>query len=399
MKITVAAAGCGSPALYTDEFRKAVREADMVFTAVRDDRGLKALNPEAGYMSVTDTLSYIEEHAEEDVSLCICASGDTGFYSIARIIKNRAPERTEVRFLPGIGSLSCFCARLGLGYENMKLVSLHGSEKSIVPYVCYNEYVFTLTGGKLKVSDIAGQLVSAGFGDEVTVYAGENLSLEGERIVKGTPSEIAETEFSDLAVAVIHNLNYVNRNKTLRDSDFIRDKVPMTKESVRTLAVSELEIEPWDVVWDVGAGTGSVTCALAYKACENTVYAAERNPEACELIGKNTAHTGARNIAVARGNASDIIKDFPAPHKVFIGGTGGETESIFDTILDKNPDAVICATAVTMESLHALSSAFEGRSMEYTVRCVNVSTADKLGPYHLMRAENPVYILKGKKVG
>ena len=399
MKITVAGAGCGSKMLYTEEFKDAIRKADLVLTSLKDISELILLNENVKTVSVTDTIEYIRENEDRNVNLCVCASGDTGFYSIARIIKKSVKGTGELTFLPAVGSLSYFCAKIGMGYENMKLVSLHGRDKSIVPYVCYNEYVFALTGGKVKVQDLAVQLVRAGFGDELTLYIGENLSLDGERIVTGTPGEIASMEFSDLAVVVIHNPNYVNRHRTLRDSDFLRAKVPMTKESVRTLAVSELDIVPEDVVWDIGAGTGSVTCALCYKACESTVYALEKNPYACELIEKNAAHTGARNVKVACGTAPDDLAGFPSPDKVFIGGSSGRMDEILDLILKANPKAVICATAVTLESLDAILKGFKERGMDYTVKCVNVSAAEKLGSYHLMRAENPVYILKGSFTG
>ena len=398
MKITVAGTGCGSGSLYTEKFKSAVKDADKVFTAVRDVKDLEKLRSGVEYMSVCDTLKYIDEHIDENVNLCVCASGDTGFYSIAKTVAARVRGEAEVEFLPGIGSLSYFCAKIGMGYEKMKLVSLHGNEKSIVPFVCYNEHVFALTGGKVRVQDMADSLIGAGFGDELTMYAGENLSLDGERIVTGTPGEIASVEFSDLAVVVIHNPNYVNRYKTLRDSDFLRAKVPMTKEAVRTIAVSELDVMPEDTVWDIGAGTGSVTCALCYRACESIVYALEKNPAARELIEKNAAHTGARNMKVTCGTAPDDLTGFPAPDKVFIGGNGGQMNEIFDLILNANPEAVICATAVTLESLDAILSGFKDRGMEYTVKCVNVSSAEKLGAYHLMKAENPVYILKGSFV-
>ena len=138
MKITVAGTGCGSGSLYTEKFKSAVKDADKVFTAVRDVKDLEKLRSGVEYMSVSDTLKYIDEHIDENVKLCICASGDTGFYSIAKTVAGRVGGEAEVEFLPGIGSLSYFCAKLGMGYENMKLVSLHGNGKSIVPFVCYN---------------------------------------------------------------------------------------------------------------------------------------------------------------------------------------------------------------------------------------------------------------------
>ena len=114
MKITVAGTGCGSGSLYTEKFKSAVKDADKVFTAVRDANDLEKLRPGVKYMSVTDTLKYIDEHIDDDLNLCVCASGDTGFYSIAKTVAGRVKNRAEVEFLPGIGSLSYFCAKIGI---------------------------------------------------------------------------------------------------------------------------------------------------------------------------------------------------------------------------------------------------------------------------------------------
>ncbi len=396
MKITVAGMGCGGAGLFTEDFKEAVKRADLAVTSVKDMRLISDLNPKAEYMSVTDITEYMREHGEEDVNLCVCASGDTGFYSIGRTLINNRPSGVEIRLLPGISSLSYFCAGIGRSYERMKQVSFHGRERSIVPYVCYNEEVFALTGGKLKAQDLARQLAEAGFGSDITMYVGENLSMEGERIVRGDPRKLASVEFSDMAVVVIHNPNYINRHRTLRDGDFVRDKAPMTKETIRALAVSELEVEPEDTVWDVGAGTGSVSCALAFKACESTVYAVERKERAAELIKENSVKTGARNVSVISGRAPEILVQLPAPDKVFVGGSGGSFSDILKIALEKNPEAVICATAVTIESLGAITEAFKDMAMDFTAKCVNASVSERLGSYNLMRSENPVYILKGK---
>ncbi len=382
--------------LYTERVRQAVGNADLVLTSQRLYEPLSELSGRVQVMGVMDTVSYINDHAGEDMTVCVAASGDTGFYSIASTIKSRVSAGVEVDFISGIGSLSYFMSKLKMGYENVKLVSLHGRDKSIVPYVCYNEKVFALTGGAVRACDAARQLVCAGLSD-VTMYIGENLSMEDERILEGKPSDFAEMDFKDLAVVVVENKNYVNRYKTLRDGDFVRGKSPMTKEAVRSLSVAALEIAPCDVVYDIGAGTGSVTCAMAMKACESTVYAVEKEDYAVDLVRENMEKTGARNIVIKNALAPEGLEDFPPADKVFIGGSTGNLKEIVRAVLEKNEKAVFVITAVTLETISQAVEVCRDLNLETQITCANISAAQKLGRYHLMKAENPVYIIKGMR--
>lgn len=398
MKVIVAGAGPGAEDLYTKQMKEAVEKADLVLTARRLYEPLSALTDKVQVMGVSDTISYINSNIEEDMTVCVAASGDTGFYSIASTILKQVRPEALVEFVSGISSVSCFMAKLKMGYEEIKLVSLHGRDKSIVPYVCYNEKVFALTGGALRVQDIARQLLEAGL-TEVTLYAGENLSLEEERIITGRPADLAEMTFDDLAVLVVENKNYVNRYKTLKDSDFIRGKSPMTKEFIRNLSVAALEIAPSDVVYDVGAGTGSVTCAMALKACESTVYAVEKEDYAIELVRENMAKTGIRNIVVKEALAPEGLSQFPPADKVFIGGTTGNLKAIISAVLERNREAVFVITAVTLETISRAIDVCKELALDTEITCAGISSAQKLGGYHLMKAENPVYIIKGRKHG
>ena len=441
MKVTVIGAGPGASDLYTDRMKEAVLSADLVLTAERLAEPLRQLiagreqiqnqvvsasgaawenrvlagsllqkreaDPKmteqaaadlekVRIMGVTDTVAWLNERSEEGMTVCVAASGDTGFYSIASTLKKRLHPNIQTEFLCGIGSLSYFAAKLKTGYEDMKLISLHGRKASIVPYVCYNRKVFALTGGSLRAHHIAGQLLDAGL-TEVTVRIGEHLSEAGERIVSGKPAELAEMEFDDLAVVVVENENYVNRYKILKDSDFVRGKSPMTKEAIRNLSVAALEIAPSDVVYDIGAGTGSVTCAMALKACESTVYGVEKNPEAVKLVRENMEKTGARNILIKEGLAPVGMEDFPPADKVFIGGSTGNLKEIMETVLKRSETAVFVITAVTLETISQATAVCREMNLETEITCVNISSAQKLGRYHLMQAENPVYIIKGRK--
>ena len=394
MKVIVAGAGPGAPELYTGQMKVAVQSADLVLTAERLFEPLSALTDKVRILGVMDTVAYINENRDKNETVCVAASGDTGFYSIAATIARKADPQVEIEFLCGIGSLSYFASRIKMGYENMKLVSLHGKEKTVIPFVCYNEKVFTLTGGTVKAHHIAESLYKAGL-TEVNLYVGENLSLPEERIVSGKPEEVMKMTFSDLSVVVVENKDYVNRYKTLKDEDFIRGKSPMTKEAIRSLSLAALEIKPSDVVYDIGAGTGSVTCAMAYKACESMVYAVEKEEYAVELVKQNMEKTGARNIVIHQALAPEGMEDFPPADKVFIGGSTGNLREIIDTVRKRSREAVFVVTAVTLETISQAVETFGTLNMETEVTCANIAAAHKLGRYNLMKAENPVYIIKG----
>ena len=304
------------------------------------------------------------------------------------------PEKASLEFIPGISSMQYLCAVTQHSYENMRLISLHGREGSIIPYVCYNPSVFALTGGDTKAGDVIKDLADCGLGG-VTVYVGERLTMENERIVSGTAAELSGQKFGDLACVIIDNPKAADPYRKLADEDFVRGKAPMTKEAVRDLAAAELAIHPGDVVIDVGAGTGAMTCCLAQKARDSVVYAIEKSPEAAALIRQNMEHLGIYNIRLVCGSAPEDMSGFPAADKVFIGGSSGNLSDIVRQIWNKSPGAEILVTAVTMETQAEAFQLFEKLGADISVRLVSAASAHKLGNYHLMKADNPVWLIKG----
>lgn len=401
MNITVAGTGPGSAKLHTREMTEAMREADIVLTSSkRIEEEMRKYSTSVKKLSITDTVDYIQEHAGEDLKVCIAASGDTGFYSVAGTVANNAPPGTEIEFLSGIGSMQYFAAKTKTGYEDMKLVSLHGRNGSLIPCVTYNRKVFSLTGGEIRAADAVGELIAAGLG-HVMIYAGENLSLPGERIVAGEASEVIEKieSFGDLAVLIVINEEATDMHHVLDDEDFERGRVPMTKKSVRQLAAAELDIHPDDVVYDIGSGTGAMTCVMAKLANESFVYGIEKNRDGIELARKNMEKLGIYNIRLIEGEAMQVLEknELPVPDKVFIGGSSGHLEGIVSKVMDMNKDATVLVTAVTLETLAETASIFESFDLDMKTVCINSASAHRLGAHSLMKAENPVYIMSGKR--
>lgn len=179
----------------------------------------------------------------------------------------------------------------------------------------------------------------------------------------------------------------------MRDESFIRGDVPMTKSEIRAVSISKLELEPDAVLYDIGAGTGSVSIEAAREMPEGTVYAVERNPKALELLRQNKEkfHTG--QMVLVAGEAPEALEALPMPTHAFLGGTGGRSLEIIKLLLKKNPDIRIVINVIALESLNQILESLKLLGKEPEVALVSVSKARKIGNYHLMQGQNPVYVI------
>ena len=171
----------------------------------------------------------------------------------------------------------------------------------------------------------------------------------------------------------------------------------MTKCEVRGLSVEKLGLSADSAVWDVGAGTGSVTVELALRAYEGQVWAIERRPEAAGLIGQNCRRFGAANVQVVEGKAPEALEALPAPTHVFIGGSSGNLREILELCLKKNPAVRVVVNAVTLETVGEANACFKELPFtEVEIVQLQVSRARAAGPYRLMTGQNPVYIFSAR---
>lgn len=179
----------------------------------------------------------------------------------------------------------------------------------------------------------------------------------------------------------------------MRDEWFIRGDVPMTKSEVRAVSVSKLELPCDGVLYDVGAGTGSVAIEASRLLAKGKVYAVEQNPEAVRLIKENRARFEADNVTVVWGQAPEALAGLEKPSHVFLGGSGGGMEGIVKEILKKNPSVRIVANVIALESLCEILNVAERYGLETEVVSVQVARAKRAGAYHLMQGQNPVYVI------
>lgn len=328
--------------------------------------------------------------------MAVLVSGDAGFFSMAKRLDEKFRIDFDVFFTCGISSLQYLCSKIKLSYEDVRAVSLHGREGNLPGSIAYNRYTFVLTGGANNASKILKDLKQNGLSG-IKVTAGELLSMPGERILCGTVEELSEISFDSLTVLLFENENCVNRDMPLFDKELSRNETPMTKQEVRWVAVNMMKIEARDVLFDIGAGSGSVAIEMARKAHEGLVFAIEKKDNAFELLCKNKSDLGALNVIPVFGEALEEIRKLPVPDKVFIGGSGGNLDKLVKSLYRANEDVKILITAITLETLTEALEAFKEINFETDIVCLNCSKSKKAGSYNMMIANNPIYIIYGEK--
>lgn len=398
MKITLVGMGMGNPDTLTRAAWSALEQAQRMIGA---RRLLEALPPHFGGLRLEAVapqaiLRLIEEAPQEKI--CVVFSGDTGFYSGAKKVTALLQEKGyEVKIHCGVSTVQYLAAQLGRSWQDVRLVSAHGVDCDVVGQVLCGEETFFLTGGDITPQTIIHRLCAAGLGGaQVTV--GEALSYPDERIITQPAQALLEQTFAPLsAVWVRRPALDAPAGFGLADEQFLRGEVPMTKQEVRAAALAKLAVMPTDTLWDVGAGTGSVSVELALAAPKGRVYAVECEPDACELIRKNRAKFHACNLILIEGRAPDVLADLPAPDAVFIGGTKGGMEAVLDEVLGKNPNARICISAIALETLGAAIAALTARGLTAEVTQIAVSRTKPAGRLHLLMANNPIFLITGTR--
>ena len=344
--------------------------------------------------------SYQPEHiadalnAGAESAAAVLLSGDSGFFSGAKKLLPLLQDM-DVTVLPGISSVSAFCAKCGISYENMRFLSLHGTAANIAVHAHRNRYCFYLLGGEMTAAQVCQRLCEYGLAD-VQVHIGSNLGYDTEQVLHGKASDFLTLPAETLTVLIAENPAYLRYiPSAVPDSAFIRGKVPMTKAEVRCNAVAALRIPHDAVCWDIGCGTGSVSVEMAFQCPDGQVLAFDRNGEAVRLTEQNAHSFSCDNIRVIAGDCPEILQNQPAPDAVFIGGSGGNLPEIFAEISQKNPKAAVAVTAVSLETLTQTLSVFEQYCGEYQITQIAVTRTKKLGSHTMPDTQNPVWLISG----
>ena len=396
MKIYIVGIGMDGVKTLTKEAADAIESAEVLIGAERMLEPFRSLGKTAFAEYRSDEIvRYIEESSAS--SAAVLMSGDCGFFSGAKKL-NEKLARYSPEVICGISSPVYLCSKLGKEWSGCFFVSLHGKKASIVRNVRAHKKTFFLLGGDITAAAVCRKLCDFGMGD-ISVYIGKELGYDRELIKCGKASDFTDSGIDGLCVMLCENpLHESFIPCGIADEEFIRGSVPMTKSEVRAVVVAGLDIGDDSVCWDIGSGTGSVAVEMALRCGNGTVCAVEKNPEAVELIEKNRVKFGCDNIEVYSGEAAEIIDKLPVPDVVFIGGSGGQLCSIIEAAVARNSNLRLTVTAVSLETLSQCTAIFDKLGLEAEITQVAVTRTRKVGKYTMMNAENPIWIIKRKRL-
>jgi precorrin-6Y C5,15-methyltransferase (decarboxylating) len=396
--------------------RDAIRRVGEAQVLVGGERHLAFFSDHpAEKFTIRDNLKELAARLQtEQRRVVVLASGDPLFYGIAGFLANKiGRERLEV--LPGISSMQLAFARIKESWQDAALASCHAKPiENVIEAARDAKKVGVFTDDTNTPARIAHELLKAGIGG-FRAYVCENLGGADERVSDCRLEELVDRTFGPLNVLILLKEAEVKQADApagqARDWTFgiaeeaFHQRYPLkgliTKTEVRVLSLAKMRLRAGHVVWDIGAGSGSVAIEAALLGAR--VWAIEKNKEDCDIIRRNIEKFGQKfapeQVTVVHGSAPAALADLPTPDAVFIGGSGGELGEI--VALCRNQlvsGGRLVINLATIENLASVSSGGGGNAGglgEFTL--VQVSRSRPILDMHRFEALNPVFIVAWEK--
>ena len=379
-----------------------VRESALVVGGKRHLSEL-GVGPERSVPLVGDLSEAMDTIGETEGPVAVLASGDPGFFGIVRILGERF-GRESLRVLPGRSSVALAFARAGLHWDDAAIVSAHGREPRRAVNVCRaHPKVAVLTSPGFGPAELAREL--EGWGRHL--FVAEALGGEGERVFGGEAATVAGMEWREPNVVIAIDEGRGTARKgwissgagspgrwALPEEDFEHRSGMITKEDIRAAVLARLGPGPGDLVWDVGAGSGSVAVECARLGA--AAVAVERDRESCDRVRANAARHGVC-VRVVEGEAPEALGGLSEPDAVFVGGTGRGFEEIVKLSAVAARRAVVL-TLITLERVVPAAEILEGCGLEVETTLLQASKVRGVGSLHRLVPETPVFVVSGRRV-
>lgn len=335
----------------------------------------------------------------------VLTSGDPNYFGLAKtLLKIIDPEGVTV--IPSTTVVQEAFSRLKISWERTEVVSLHGRDSFIGFWsALYRAAHFTSGSGYLAVytdmentpTAIAKKLLGRGQKNwRMIVF--EDLGAQDERVSSWSLYEAKLRKFSALNLVV---LECVKRPEPislgLPEASFVHEAGLITKKEIRVVALGLLDLQPNHVLWDLGAGSGSVAIEAAALLPHGFIWAVEKSPLRSEQIAANRGYFGASQVEIVEDEALAAMAHLPAPDRIFIGGGGRDLAAIIRAARERiKSDGLIVANVVNIEALHQAVEAMKELNMEPSVTQIQASRSEPIGGGLYLKPLNPVYLIRGE---
>ncbi|PLX99679.1 MAG: cobalamin biosynthesis bifunctional protein CbiET [Desulfuromonas sp.] len=400
-KIYVIGAGVEGQEGFSKRSLELIKQADLLVGGERQLDLFPVFNGEK--MIVGSNLGeVIEKLQQAKGTSVVLASGDPLFFGIGRSLL-RDFDAAALEFVPNVTSIQDAFAKIRVPWDDAVFVSAHGRGlQGAVDRIVANDKAAILTDAVNTPKAIAAEMVRRGR-DGYSAWLCENLGGDDERITETDVKGLLEIEAAPLNVLILikgyetSGQRYVP-TLGIPDEEFATVKKLITKEEVRVVTLAKLKLRHDMTLWDVGAGSGSVSIEADHLLPNGRIFAIERNEQCREFIKVNLNKFDARNVTLVEGDAPACLEELPDPDRVFIGGSGGNLWDILravDTRLVSGGRIVL--NAVTLDTLTAANEFLDNAGYSIEVVAVNIARTRPLTDYKMFEAYNPVYIVTGIK--
>ena len=383
----------------------ALAGADVVVGAARlhDALAGRGATPPGERIDLRDPLGEMldlcEARRAAGQTVTVLASGDPGFFGIERIMVGRFGTDVEVH--PAPSSVALAFARARIPWDDASVVSVHGRPlEAAVPRIMAAPKVAVLVSASAPPEAVGRALIGAG-APHRHAWVMSRLGEADESVMHTDLAGLAGGSFDPLSVLVLTVDERPIAPEAVvawgrPEGEFAHRGGMITKSEVRAAALSKLQLHGSAVLWDLGAGSGSVSVEAARLAPGMRVFAVERHPEDCDRIRANAEGLA---VTVIEGTAPECLIELPDPDRIFVGGGGIETLAAAVTRL--RAGGVVAATFAVVGRALAAVELLHDHGIGSEMAQIAVSRARSIGPGGELRlvAENPVFVVWGEAAG
>ncbi len=362
---------------------------------------------------LTQIPSWLEHARQKQQFTVILATGDPLCHGIGQyLLKKVGAEYCEI--LPNISTLQLACTRLGLAWQEAKICSIHTKDAGewdqhsdirhgLYPLLnaCQQyERLAVFTSPENSPDRIARMLLLENMAAQFTISVAEKLLTNDECIHQELSiAQAAEMKFAEPNFVMLQRQSRPEAKTLfgLEDSSYSQrkpDKGLITKREVRAVSLARLQLRNDSIIWDIGAGSGSVGLEAAQLCPNGYVYAIEKNTADADIVKQNQTRMARHNFKLFRGKAPEFLDTWPEPDAVFIGGSGGELAELIQVIIERlKPNGCLVMNFVTLENLNKAMEALKTLNVSWDIVQLQASRSQPILHMQRMQAENPVWIV------
>ncbi|MBN1141270.1 MAG: precorrin-6y C5,15-methyltransferase (decarboxylating) subunit CbiE [Deltaproteobacteria bacterium] len=335
--------------------------------------------------------------------VAVLSSGDPLFFGLGSQLLRNLPEEL-LEFVPNVSSVQYAFAKIRIPWEDAVFVSLIGRDlRTEIDRIVAADKVAVLTDRVNTPQAVAAELSALGR-EGYKVFLCENLGSERERIVVTNVCGLRDMKAADPNLAIFIR-EYDGGGEPCRpvlgvaDEEFRLPRHIITPEEIRVLVLAKLRLRQGDTLWDIGAGSGSVSIEADNLTRSGRIFAIEKDPERVELLRGNLRRLHCRKVVVVAGSAPDCLEQLPDPDRVFVGGSGGRLQEVLEAVEARlRPGGRVVVNAAALETLFVASEFFEKAGCRLEVTAVNISRTNPATDYKVFEPLPPVHLILAEKL-